>query len=102
MHQDSIKTLIQCEKEAKDSIENARKERNNLKKQAKVDALEIVKSLRESRENELKKIVNENKEKLKIIEMEIEKEYEEKMKNLDFVLDGKKEILEIVAEKIYK
>lgn len=101
MPQDSIKTLIQCEKEAKEKIANARKERDEMKKHAKADALAIVESLKLGYEKQINDMILKNVEKLKEVEKEEEKISYERIQKLNGVLDDKSLFTKQVAKYIY-
>lgn len=100
MAQESIKALIQCEKDAKEAIEMARKERDAKKKQARLDAIQIVKSLKEAKESEIAKLRIENNEKLKIIEDEEKTKYEKKLSEMEVVLNKKKQMVDEIVKMI--
>lgn len=102
MPQESIKTLIQCEKDAKEKIAQARKERDEMKKNAKADALEIVESLKVLHEKETNNLIMKNIEKLKEVEKEEERISNIKIQELNGILDNKEELVQEMARYIYK
>lgn len=99
MTQNNIKTLIQCEKEARELIADARKERETLKKKAKRDALEIVQRLCQERDKMIERIKEENDAKLKVIAEEITRESESNLKSLDGIEIA--EMIDIIVGRVH-
>jgi F0F1-type ATP synthase membrane subunit b/b' len=100
MTTESIKRLIQCEREAKEMINKARKERESARSKARVDAKEVVDSLKKELSEELEVISKENKESLKIIEEQLAKKSDERIAGLKDVLTGKEELVKILVDKV--
>ncbi|KAK1351201.1 hypothetical protein CWI38_0272p0060 [Hamiltosporidium tvaerminnensis] len=100
MSADSIKRLIQCEKEAKESINNARKERDTLKIKAKKDALEIIERLKVQKNQELTDLEAENAKYLEKIRKELYEKYEDDSKKYENVLDSKTDLVESIVQFI--
>lgn len=100
MGQENIKQLLQCEKMALQIISDARKEKEELKRRAKLDAHDIRDERRTEVEKELIKLREKNAEKLRKIEEASIEENKEQMKQLEKV--DHKYLVAVIVEMIKK
>lgn len=89
MSVESIKKLVQCENDAKERLEKARRELEEMKVQAREDAKSMVEGLGEENEKRLLELEREVEEYIKIVEEKLRSELDAKVKELGRIKDRK-------------
>lgn len=82
MSVESIKRLVQCENEAKERLEIARRELEEMRVQARDDARLMVDGLKKENESKLLLLEKEVGEYIKIVDEKLKSELEMKIKEL--------------------
>ncbi|EJW01803.1 hypothetical protein EDEG_03711 [Edhazardia aedis USNM 41457] len=100
MSQDSIKILIQCEKEAKKIVNQAIEERNCMKQKAKQDGYLVIEEMKKEKEKELKELEEKATIEVGIEAQEIKLFYDREIKELENVLNDKDGLLKEIVELI--
>jgi uncharacterized protein YdeI (YjbR/CyaY-like superfamily) len=68
MSEDGIKRLVQCENRARERLNSARREHEQMKAQASRDAMEIVEQLKQKNSERLEALEREINEYIKMVE----------------------------------
>ncbi|KAH9411976.1 hypothetical protein HK407_02g04230 [Ordospora pajunii] len=90
MSVESIKRLVQCENDAKERLENARRELEETKAQARADANMMLEGLKKENEKKLHALEKEVGEYMKVIEEKLSAELEDRVKALNNIRNREK------------
>ncbi|WUR05073.1 uncharacterized protein VNE69_12058 [Vairimorpha necatrix] len=101
MSTESIKKLVQFEKQAKDMLEEANNKYEEMKRQAREDAKEVVKIEKENSKKKIEDLKKTVDEYIELVEKNKKEEFEEKIKSLK-INDLKNKLVDELLKKICK
>ncbi|KAM0671417.1 hypothetical protein CWI42_021280 [Ordospora colligata] len=99
MSVESIKRLVQCENDAKERLETARKELEDTKAQARADAKIMLEGLKKENEQKLHVLENEVREYMKLVEEKLGTELEDRIRALNNIRDRER-IVSVLVEHV--
>ena len=99
MSVESIKRLVQCENDAKERLETARKELEDTKAQARSDAKIMLEGLKKENEQKLHVLENEVREYMKLVEEKLSTELEDRIRSLNNIRDRER-IVSVLVEHV--
>jgi vacuolar-type H+-ATPase subunit H len=99
MSEEGIRKLVQCENKAKERLNSARREHEQMKAQALRDAMEVVEELRRRNNERLGELEREVEEYIRTVEEKLRAENEARVEELRNVKNREK-IIEALVHRV--
>lgn len=99
MSVESIKKLVQCESEAKERLERARREQSEVRAKAKDDARLMVEGLRRENEEKLAQLEKEVEEYIRVVGEKLRADMEMKIKGLKDIRN-RREVVDVLVRHV--
>jgi uncharacterized protein YdeI (YjbR/CyaY-like superfamily) len=99
MSEDGIKRLVQCENRARERLNSARREHEQMKAQASRDAMEVVEQLKQKNSERLEALEREINEYIKMVEEKLRAGNEVRIESLRNVRN-RESIIEALVRRV--